>query len=73
VIIELFLNRSDQNHHLAAFETNKISVPQRLQDGGFDRIKFLHILNAQSGFNLRVNSPQLAANGLFRIDVFDTP
>ena len=50
VIIELFLNRSFQNLHLAAFTIDKISVPQRLRDAGFERIRFL---NAKSGLNAK--------------------
>jgi len=50
VIIELFLNRSFQKLHLAAFKTDKISVPQRLRDAGFERIRFL---NAKSGLNAK--------------------
>jgi hypothetical protein len=52
VVMELFLNRSVQNLNLAAFKTDKISVPQRLRDGGFERIKFLLFLNANFGYNL---------------------
>jgi len=46
VVMELFLNRSVQNLHLAAFTIDKISVPQRLRDAGFERIRFL---KAKSG------------------------
>jgi hypothetical protein len=35
VVMELFLNRSVKILHLAAFRTDKISIPQRLRDGGF--------------------------------------
>jgi len=50
VAMESFLNRSVQNLHLAAFTIDKISVPQRLRDAGFERIRFL---NAKSGLNAK--------------------
>lgn len=40
-IMELFFNRSVQNHHLAAFRSVRISIEPMLQDGGFERIRFL--------------------------------
>ena len=40
VSMELFLNRSVQILHLAAFRTEKISIFQMLRDEGFERIKF---------------------------------
>jgi hypothetical protein len=44
VFMELFLNRSVKNLHLAASKSDKISVPQRLRDEGFYRIKFFTFL-----------------------------
>jgi hypothetical protein len=45
------LRKSVQILHLAAFRTEKVSISQRLRDGGFERIKFLLFLNAKSGIN----------------------
>ena len=50
VAMDSFLNRFFQNLHLAAFTIDKISVPQRLRDAGFERISFL---NAKSGLNAK--------------------
>ena len=49
VVMELFLNRSVQNLHLAVFRSYRISISQILRDGGFERIKFLLLLNAKTG------------------------
>jgi hypothetical protein len=48
VTMELFLNRSVQNLHLAVFRTEKISIALGLQDAGFERIRILRFLNAKS-------------------------
>jgi hypothetical protein len=51
VTMELLLNRSVQNLHLAAFRSEKISIPHRLRNEGFERIKFLLFLNSKYGFD----------------------
>jgi hypothetical protein len=51
VVMELFLNRSVKNLHLAASKSDKISVPQRLRDEGFYRIKFLTFLKRKIWYN----------------------
>jgi hypothetical protein len=55
-IIKLFLNRSVQNLHLAAFRSDRISISQILRDGGFEQIRFLRFLTAKSGINAPISS-----------------
>ena len=44
----VFLNRSVKNLHLAAFRSVIISIPQRLRDAGFERIRFFTLLEHKS-------------------------
>ncbi len=46
VIIELIFKQVRSNHNLAAIKTDKIIAQQRLQDCGFEWIRFLLLINA---------------------------